>query len=331
VTAVATEPHTDEDPPDLRVRAGAGPAVDRGFRVLALGGGLTVLAILAGIAISTTSKAWPAFRIEGLSYFFSTDWDPINAHFGAFPFIYGTLVVSAIALILAVPVSIGIALFITELAPRRIRSSVITVLDLMAAVPSVVFGLWGLLVLAPHLNGVYDSVSSAVSGVPVLNTLLARGPSGQSYFTAGLVLALMITPIITSLTREVFRTVPRNDKEGALALGATRWEMITGVVFPHSTGGMVGAVMLGLGRAMGETIAVALLIGGNARVFHSLFGPGDSMPSVIARNLGDSSIYPYYREALIGLGVTLFAMTILVNIAGRRVVGRLDKRLRGAS
>jgi phosphate transport system permease protein len=201
----------------------------------------------------------------------------------------------------------------------------------MAAVPSVVFGLWGLLVLAPNLTGLYDHISSAVASIPVLKTLLARGPSGQSYFTAGLVLALMITPIITSLTREVFRTVPRNDKEGALALGATRWEMITGVVLPHSTGGIVGAVMLGLGRAMGETIAVALLIGGNARVFHSLFGPGDAMPSVIARNLGESSIYPYYREALIGLGVTLFALTIVVNIVGRRVVGRLDQRLRGAA
>jgi phosphate transport system permease protein len=320
-----------DSPPDLSVRGGVGSQVDRGFRVLALAGGLAVLAILAGIAISTTQKAWPAFRLEGVSYLFSTDWDPARAHFGAFPFIYGTLIVSAIALVFAVPVSMGIALFITELAPRRIRSTVVTVIDLMAAVPSVVFGLWGLLVLAPNLNGVYDSISSAVASVPVLNTLLARGPSGQSYFTAGLVLALMITPIITSITREVFRTVPRNDKEGALALGATRWEMITGVVLPHSTGGMVGAIMLGLGRAMGETIAVALLIGGNARVFHSLFGPGDAMPSVIARNLGESSIYPYYREALIGLGVTLFAMTILVNIAGRRIVGRLERRLRGAT
>jgi len=329
--AVATEPTRIDEPPDLRARGGAGPTIDRGFRVLALVGGLTVLAILAGIAISTTKRAWPAFRFEGITYLFSTDWDPINGHFGAFPFIYGTLVVSAIALLFAVPVSIGIALFITELAPRRIRSTVVTVIDLMAAVPSVVFGLWGLLVLAPNLNGVYDHISSAVASIPVLNTVLARGPSGQSYFTAGLVLALMITPIITSLTREVFRTVPRNDKEGALALGATRWEMITGVVFPHSTGGMVGAIMLGLGRAMGETIAVALLIGGNARIFHSLFGPGDAMPSVIARNLGESSIYPYYREALIGLGVTLFAMTILVNIGGRRAVSRIDRRLRGAA
>jgi phosphate transport system permease protein len=326
-----TEIVTSEEQPDLRVHGGAGPVIDRGFRVMALLGGLVVLAVLAGIAVSTTQRAWPAFRFEGLSYFFSTDWDPINGHFGAFPFIYGTLVVSAIALVLAVPVSLGIALFITELAPRRIRSSVVTVIDLMAAVPSVVFGLWGLLVLAPNLNGVYEHISSATAHLPVLKTVLARGPSGQSYFTAGVVLALMITPIITSLTREVFRTVPRNDKEGALALGATRWEMITGVVLPHSTGGMVGAVMLGLGRAMGETIAVALLIGGNARIFHSLFGPGDAMPSVIARNLGESSIYPYYREALIGLGVTLFAMTILVNVLGRRVVGRIDHRLRGAA
>jgi phosphate transport system permease protein len=324
-----TENATTGTASDLMAQGGPGPVVDRGFRLLALLGGLTVLAVLAGIAASTTSKAWPAFRHQGLSYFYSTDWDPSHGHFGAWPFIYGTLVVSAIALVIAVPVSVGIALFITELTPRRFRPLVVTFMDLLAAVPSVVFGLWGLLVLAPHLLPVYVRISDAFHGVPVLKTIFARGPSGQAYFTAALVLALMITPIITSLTREVFLTVPRNDKEGALALGATRWEMITGVVFPHSTGGMVGAVMLGLGRAMGETIAVALLIGGNPQVFTSLFGSGDAMPSVIARNLGESGIYPFYREALIGLGVTLFAMTILVNMAGRRVVAGLDARLRG--
>jgi phosphate transport system permease protein len=329
VQAVAT-PRAPELATDLHSRRGAGRLVDTGFRWLALIAGLTVLVVLAGIAISTTRSAWPAFRFEGLHYFYGTDWNPASQHFGAFAFIYGTLVVSLISLVVAVPVSIGIALFITELAPRRTRPIVVTLIDLLAAVPSVVFGLWALLVVAPHLAPIYGHVSDAFSGIPVLRTLFERGASGQSYLTAGMILALMITPIITSISREVFLTVPRNDKEGALALGATRWETITGVVMPHSTGGVVGAVMLGLGRAMGETIAVALLIGGNPRIYHSLFGSGDAMPSVIARNLGESGIYAHYQAALIGLGVTLFAMTIAVNMAGRAIVGAFDRRLKGA-
>ncbi len=309
--------------------AGRGRRADVTFRIIALGAGLFVIAILAGIAITMTQRAWPAFTFQGLSYFTSTTWNPNAQQFGALPFIYGTIVVSVIALLFGVPMSVGIALFTTEVAPRRMRSSVVTVIDLLAAIPSVVFGLWGLKVLAPHLKGSYDRVSDAVSGIPGLNTLFGHGVSGQAYFTAGLILALMITPIVTSVTREVFTTVPRNDKEGALALGATRWEMIRGVVLPHSSGGMVGAILLGLGRAMGETIAVALVIGGNPRIYGSLFGPGDAMPSVIARNLGESNNTPHYQAALIGLGVTLFVVCILVNIGARWGVAAFDRRSRG--
>ncbi|MEY2592253.1 MAG: phosphate transport system permease protein [Acidimicrobiaceae bacterium] len=307
--------------------SGRGAAADQVFRVVALLAGLTVLAVLAGIAISTTQKAWPAFSKAGLSYITSTDWNPGQGKFGALAFVYGTVVVSLIAVVVAVPVSLGIALFATEVAPRRLRSTITTIMDLLAAVPSVVFGLWGFLVLRPQLKDIYNSIADAVSGIPVLNRIFGPSLSGQSFMTAGLIVALMITPIITSIAREVFLTVPRNDKDGALALGATRWEMITGVVLPHSSGGIVGAVMLGLGRAMGETIAIALVIGASPQIVANLFGQGDAMPSVIARNLNESS--GDYQAALIGMGVLLFALTIAINISARRLVVGFDRRLKG--
>ncbi len=187
------------------------------------------------------------------------------------------------------PVSIGIAMFITEVLPRRFRTAAITVMDLLAAVPSIVLGLWGFRILVPHMhNWLNGPVHGTLGHIPLLGRLF--GPStGVGFMTAGIVVALMITPIITAVTREVFNTVPRNDKEGALALGATRWEMIKGVVLPHSSGGITGAVMLGLGRALGETIAVALLIGANPRIAANLLGTGDTMPSQIALNLQEAS------------------------------------------
>ena len=305
-------------------REGAG---DRAFKGLALGAGLVVLLVLGAIAISTTQKAWPAFSHSGLKYFTSTEWDPNKDLYGALPFIYGTLVVSAIAVLVAVPISLGIALFVTEVAPRRLRSAITTVMDLMAAVPSVVFGLWGFLILRPKLNDLFNSVHDAVSGIPGLRTVFGPSLSGMSFMTAGLIVALMITPIVTSIAREVFLTVPGNDKDGALALGATRWEMIRDVVLPHSSGGIVGAVMLGLGRAMGETIAIALVIGASPQIVANLFAQGEAMPSVIARNLNESS--GTFQAALIGLGVTLFFLTIIVNMGARRLVTVIDRRLRG--
>jgi phosphate transport system permease protein len=183
-------------------------------------------------------------------------------------------------------------------------------------------------VLAPKLGDIYGSIHDATSSIPILKTIFGQ-PSGRSFMTAGLIVALMITPIITSIAREVFLTVPRNDKDGALALGATRWEMIRGVVLPHSNGGIVGAVMLGLGRAMGETIAIALLVGANPQIVANLFAAGETMPSVIVRNLPESS--GDFQAALIGLGVVLFVLTIGVNMAARVVVARVDRRLQGVS
>ena len=273
------------------------------FSAVCLASGLMVLVVLGLILISTSHEAMPVFRQEGLGFLTSSQWDIPGNHFGALAFIYGTLVASVIALIIAVPISLGLALFLTELAPRKLRTPVVFLIDLLAAIPSVVYGLWGILVFAPWLGG-------------------------RSFMTAGIILAIMITPIVTSISKEVFATVPRDQKEAAWGLGATRFEMIRGAVFPYSRNGLVGAVMLGLGRAMGETIAVALVIGSVPAIRAQLFEPGDAMAAVIANQFGEAS--GTHRAALIGLGVVLFLMTVIINVLARKVTGRADRRLSGA-
>ncbi len=323
--------------PDLLTAKDRGARIDTGFRVLALAAGIAVLVILALIAISTTHEAWPVFRKSGVEFFTSTRWvpndpdgpGPATAHYGVLAFVYGTLMASAIAVLLAVPVSVGIALFATEVAPRRVRRALTSLVDLLAAIPSVVYGLWGFAVLAPATVGFYRHLHDWSGPLPVLNKMFGPDPSGRSLMTAGIVLAIMITPIITSITREVFTTVPRGEKDAALALGATRWEMIRSAVLPHSFGGMTGAVMLGLGRAMGETIAVALVIGSSPQIVANLFKSADAMPSQIANQWGEAT--GTFRAALMGLGVTLFVITIVVNMTARFVVGRAQVRMRGAA
>lgn len=305
-------------PPVARLRSPRPKYVDAGFRLLSIACGLLVLVILALIALAMTRESLPALREEGLGFFFGSRWAPAENIFGALPFIYGTLVVSAIALLLSVPVSIGIALFLTDVAPRRLRGVVSFVIDLLAAIPSVVYGLWGVVALAPKLDKLYDSIATKADGVPVVDALFGPPSNGKSFLTAGVILALMVTPIITSLTREVFLTTPHGQKEAAYALGTTRAEMIRATVLPHSRVGLIGAVMLGLGRAMGETIAVALVIGSSPQITTRLFASGDAMAAVIANQFGEAS--GVHRAALIGLGMTLFLMTILVNVAARFVV-----------
>jgi phosphate transport system permease protein len=309
---------------------GGGARADRLFQTLCVAAGLAVLAILALILLSTAREAWPAFREEGFGFVTANDWAPNEDRFGALALIFGTVVVSVIALILAVPVSIGIALFLTEIAHPRLRVWVVTVIDLLAATPSVVFGLWGIIVVAPKLVPVYEWINGLLGGIPLLGNLFGEPVSnGYTYMTAGVIVAIMIMPIITSITREVFGTVPLLDKQAALALGATRWEMIKGAVFPHSFGGMVGAAMLGLGRAMGETIAIALVIGAAVQITPNVFASGEAMPSIIVRQWGESS--GVHTAALVGLGVVLFAITVVVNYVARFVVRRAELRMRGAS
>jgi phosphate transport system permease protein len=307
---------------------GTGEVADKGFRWLALAAGLLVLVILVYIAVVMTDEARPAFQLMGLDFITTDNWNPPENVFGALAFIYGTVLTSFIALLLAVPVSIGIALFITQVAPRWLRNPMVYVLDLLAVVPSVVFGLWGVSTFAPAVQGFYQNIADAVEGIPVLDSIFSTEQvSGRSFMTAGVIMAIMIVPIITSLSREVIDTTPPGEREAAFALGTTRWEMIRGAVFPHSKGGLVGATMLGLGRAMGETIAVALVIGSAAQITPNVFAPGDSMPAVIANQFGEAS--GDFRAALIGLAVVLFVITILVNIAATSIVQRSIKKSRG--
>jgi phosphate transport system permease protein len=278
---------------------------DRAFRWSAAGAAALVLLILGLIAITITGRSAPVFRHMGLAFFTTTRWSPADAFFGALPFIWGTAFTAFIALCIAVPVSLGMALFMTQVAPPSIKRPLVYLMDLLAGVPSVVFGLWGVLVLSEHFR------------------------LGRSFLTAGIILAIMIIPIITSLSREVIETTPPGDKEGALALGCTRWEMIGAAVIPHSAGGLVGAVMLGLGRAMGETIAAALVIGSAlGQITLHPFAAGNSMPAVIANEWGEADAL--HKSALIALAVTLFAITIVVNLIATGIVQRSMRRAQGS-
>jgi len=277
---------------------------DRAFRWLAIAAATVVLVVLALIAVTMTERAMPVFERMGLEFFTSSRWSAPDGVFGALPFMFGTLYTALIAVVIAVPISIGVALFITQVAPPRLKRPLVYLVDLLAVVPSVVFGLWGVLVLSQHFG------------------------LGRSFLTAGIILAIMITPIITSLAREVIETTPQTDKEAALALGATRWEMITAAVLPHSKGGIVGAVMLGLGRALGETIAAALVIGSAlGQITPNPFAPGNSMPAVIANEWGEAD--ELHKSALIALAVTLFAITIIVNLVATAIVQRSMRRSLG--
>jgi phosphate transport system permease protein len=278
---------------------------DTAFRWLVIGAASLVLLILAFIAVSMTRRALPVLDHMGVVGFLTSKrWSPADQLYGALPFIWGTLFTAAIAVAIAVPISLGVALFVTQIAPRKWRNPIIYVMDLLAVVPSVVFGLWGVMVLSHYFS------------------------LGRSFMTAGIILAIMITPIITSLAREVIETTPQNEKEAALALGATKWEMIKGAVWPHSKGGLVGAVMLGLGRAMGETIAAALVIGSSLGMItlHAL-QPGNSMPAVIANEWGEADAL--HKSALIALAVALFVITIIVNLVANWIVQRSIARSRG--
>ena len=309
----------------LRARGGW---ADRIFSWVALAAAALVLVVLSLIAITMTKRSWAALDLMGPDFFTSSRWAPPDKFFGAAAFIFGTLLSATIAVLIAVPVSIGIALFVTQVAPRWLRRPIVYVTDLLAVVPSVVFGLWGVLVFSGAIKGFYGWLHDTFGGIPVVGAFF--GPpsaSGRAFLTAGVILAIMIIPIVTSLSREVIDTVPTADREGALALGATRWEMIRGAVLPYSTGGLVGAVMLGLGRAMGETIAVALVIGSNAQITANVLASGDSLPAVIANQWGEAD--EIQKSALIGLAVTLFVITLAVNLVANSIVQRNLRRNQG--
>jgi phosphate ABC transporter permease protein PstC len=278
-----------------------------------------ILAIVAFFFVRLFIEAKPAFdRFGYLGFAFDNDWDVSAARFGALPLVTGTLITSAIALLLGVPVAIATALYVTELCPARLRGPLTVTVELLAAVPSVVFGLWGILVLAPRIEPAAEWFADTFGFLPFVG-----GPvSIPSYFVAGLILAIMILPIVSAISREVIATVPIDHKEAALALGATRWEMIRMAVLPHSRAGISGAAMLGLGRAIGETIAVTIVIGNAPEIGHSIFSQGYTLAAVIANEFGEAASDHVHRAALIAAGLVLFVLTLLVNAIARVYVER---------
>jgi phosphate transport system permease protein len=297
-----------------------GARLDRGFRAIALAAGLLVLAILALIAIATTHSAWSAFVHEGVKIITSRNWNPNLDHFGGLDFIFGTVLTSVIALVLAVPTSLGIALFITELAPRGWRTAVTYAVDILAAIPSVVYGYWALAVLSKPITTFYARIANSIGTVPGFSRLFGGFAQGSSFMTAGLILAVMIIPIVTSLSREALITVSQDDKNAALAMGATRIEMLRVAVFPRVRSGLTAAAMLGLGRAMGETMAVALVVGSSHKITSHLFRSGDTITSIITHEFPEAT--DVHRAALIALGVVLFVITIAVNMIARAMENR---------
>ena len=289
-------------------------------------GGSAIL--VAGIVVPKLSQvAAPALEKLGLvSYLLGSDWDPVSGSFGALPFVYGTLVTSAVAIALALPVSVGLALFLSEMGPKRLRPVVGFAIETLAAIPSVVYGLWGLFVLVPLLRGTVEPLLGRFLGfLP-----LFRGPPlGLGFLAAGIILAVMILPTIASVTIEVLKTVPPPLKEGALALGATRWEAIRLAVLPYGRPGIIGAALLGLARALGETMAVTMVIGNSPEIHASLFAPGYTLPAVIANEFAEATS-ELHTGALAGLALVLFGITLLLSAAARILVRAVARGPAGA-
>jgi phosphate ABC transporter permease protein PstC len=278
-----------------------------------------VLVLIGFFFIKLILESEPAFRHTGvLDFVFSNNWVPSRGLYGALPLVFGTLLTSVIALAIGVPIAVASALYITELAPRRLRAPLTLLIELLAAVPSVVYGLWGIFFLAPKLLPAEKWFSSTFDFLP----FVGGTASIPNYFVAGLILAIMIVPIVSAISREVMATVPHDHKEAALALGATRWEMIRIAVLPYSRAGISGAAMLGLGRAIGETIAVTIVIGNAAVIGDSLFSQGYTLAAVIANEFGEAASDPVHRASLIAAGLVLFILTLAVNLVARYYVNR---------
>ncbi|MEP6492969.1 MAG: phosphate ABC transporter permease subunit PstC [bacterium] len=305
------------------VRLGASGKGDRVYRWVTTGMALVIPILLVLIAWEVFAGAWPALHKFGFSFLTSSQWDAVNGKFGAAPAIFGTLVSSAIALIIAVPLAVGVAIFLSEFAPTWIRQPVAFLVDLLAAIPSVVYGLWGILVLVPFLRTTI--IPFIKDTLHLGNFPLFAGPAyGYGMLAAGLILAIMVLPYISAVTREVLLAVPRSQREAALALGATRWEMIWDAVLPYARSGIIGGVILGLGRALGETMAVTMVIGNRPEISASLFAPGYTMASVIANEFSEAT-NDLHISALMAVGAVLFLLTIVVNMIARWLVWRMGR------
>jgi len=307
-------------------RALSGPLADQVFGWLAKSAALLTMGLLAAILLSLVISAWPAIHKYGLSFLTSTVWDPVREDFGGLVMIYGTVMTSLVALLIAVPVSFGIALFLTELSPAWLKRPLGTAIELLAAVPSIVYGMWGLLVFGPVLaNYVQIPLQSAFDGVPYLGAFVSGPPVGIGILSAGIILAIMIIPFISAVMRDVFDVTPPLLKESAYGLGATTWEVVTRVVLPYTKTGVIGGIMLGLGRAIGETMAVTFVIGNfNQLDSLSLFQAANSITSALANEFAEAG-EGLHQAALMYLGLVLFFITFVILSLSKFLLAQLRK------
>lgn len=305
-------------------RRHAGAVGDRLFHGITGISAILVLAVIVGIAIALLIGAWPALTRFGPGFLTSDSWNPVTNDYGALVAIYGTLVTSLIAMLIAVPVSFGIALFVTELSPRWLRRPISTAIELLAAIPSIIYGMWGLFVFAPFMaERVQPWLLDTFGNLPLLGSLIAGPPIGIGVFTAGLILAIMVIPFITAVMRDTFEVVPGVLKESSYALGATTWEVVRSVILPYTKTGVVGGIMLGLGRALGETMAVTFVIGNSHNINLGLFYPGNSIAATLANEFTEAD-GEMYTSALIALGLVLFVITLIVLSLARLLLLRLS-------
>jgi phosphate transport system permease protein len=301
-------------------------AKDSFFKNLTRAAAILVLAVLCGVFVSLAIGAWPAFREFGLDFLTTQTWNPVTEKFGSLAPIYGTVVTSLIAMFIAVPVGVGIAIFLTELCPYMLRRPIAIAIELLAGIPSIIYGIWGLFVLAPFLQQhVQPALIDFFSGVPVFDQFFAGPPYGIGMFTAGLILAIMVIPFISSIARDVFETTPAVLKESAYAVGCTTWEVIWNVVLPFTRAGVLGGVMLGLGRTLGETMAVTFVIGNAHKIAASILAPGTTISATIANEFTEA-VGDLYTSSLIALGFILFVITFIVLAIARYMLAQLDKR-----
>ncbi len=294
------------------------------FHRLTQAAALFVLLILGGVIVSLIDGSLPAFQKFGFGFLANQVWNPVTKKFGALAPIYGTLVTSAIAMAIAVPLGIGIAVFLTELCPPALRRPIGTAIELLAGIPSIIYGIWGLFVFAPFLQQyVQPAIIAAFGNVPVLSTLFAGPPYGIGMLTAALILAIMVVPFVASISRDVFDAVPPMLKESAYGIGCTTWEVVWNVVIPYTRVGVIGGVMLGLGRALGETMAVTFVIGNAHKINPSLFAPGTTISASIANEFTEA-VGDLYTSSLIALGLILFVITFVVLAIARIMLMRLE-------
>ena len=310
-------------------RQRAGSIGDAIFRTLTFLFALLVLLILGGVIVALVQGAIPALRTFGFSFVFTEVWNPVTEKFGALAPIYGTLVTSAIAMLVGIPVAFGVAVFITEICPLWLKRPLATMIELLAAIPSIIYGIWGLFVFAPFVQQyVQPAIIDTLGQVPGIGALFAGPPLGIGVLTAGFILAIMVLPFISSIMRDVFETVPAILKESAYGLGATRSEVVRQIVLPYTRIGVVGGIMLGLGRALGETMAVTFVIGNAHRISASILQPGTTISASLANEFTEA-FGDLYRSSLIALGFILFVITFIVLAIAKLMLLRLQKRAGG--